>query len=107
MNGYPLRRVNQSDQVDVFGCRINGYNEYLNLTELGSTNGEESHLFFYHCNTHTDGIWVLRVAVITAFNNNEWSDFKPLYSITRFMGEVRIPYQIIDLDKINIQMNSD
>lgn len=98
VNGYPLIRINESDQNETFGCPIKGYANYFNYTDTMNPMNE-SYLFFYHCNEswELEGTWVLRVAVITAFNDayNEddlESDVgfskKNLYSIQTFEGEI-------------------
>ena len=49
VDGFPLRTLNESLQQNVFGCKLNGFSDYYNLTDSSNLKNE-SYLFFYHCN---------------------------------------------------------
>jgi hypothetical protein len=48
VNGYPLIRVNDSEQVETFGCKLTGWSDFYNLTEAYNERNE-SYLFMYQC----------------------------------------------------------
>jgi hypothetical protein len=66
-------------------------------------------MFLYHCNgSNVEGRWVMRVATITAYNDAYIEDDaelnkRQLFSVKKFEGEIVVPYQIIDMEKLMIE----
>jgi hypothetical protein len=54
VSGFPLRRINEQRQDELFGCNITGFTDYYNMTEV-STYPNETYLFMYQCVNSSNG----------------------------------------------------
>lgn len=101
INGFPLVSVNESSEMETFGCEINGFSDFYNLTEDYYSN---DYLLLYHCTPPDSEYWELRASTISLWT--EWDsqeiDFVPRYRIVTHDGSVQIPLPIIDIDKVNM-----
>lgn len=67
VNSFPLQKVNESDQNEIFGCAFQGFFDFYNMTETYNSKNE-SFLLFYQC-PDKHNRYVLKVAKITAYND--------------------------------------
>jgi hypothetical protein len=87
INGFPLVSVNESSELEAFGCEINGFSDFYNLTEDYDSN---DYLLLYHCTPPESEYWELRVSKISLWT--EWDDNEmglvPRYRIDTYNGSV-------------------
>jgi hypothetical protein len=95
-----------------FGCNITGFTDYYHLSD-NFTSPNDTFLFMYHCQEKEGDSWLLRTAVITTYDDSYNDDDldaeaglsprQKLYDVRTFPNaSISVPYQIIDVDKINL-----